>query len=288
MSKIRGISILSVSSALVLALSALVAVPAGAAANQKGIRGQGSVWCPAGVKPKPDKGGCTSSYATLSALVSSLGSVTPAGGVIWIKRGVDASASDMFIDGTVLTGLANYSLTLQGGWTGTPAGKISGTSTFSSPIYVVSWNNSVTAQNITVANDGGASGLGIVTTGNVQVNDVVSNSNEAYGVSIHSSNGAIAVSNSVFANDGFTGILTDGNSTITLFDVTAYGNANNGMEATGSADVVVNCSNFSSNGAYGIDASVLTGSLTLNGVSLAGNTSGPYTYPGTAVINPGC
>jgi len=279
---------LCASSVLVLAVSAVFTMPAAAAMNERGNRGQKSMWCPVGVKPKPEKDGCTTSYQTLEELVSALGSVTPASGVIWIKQGVDASSADILIDGSVLTGLASDSLTLQGGWTGTPAGKISGTSTFSSPICVLSWNNSVTARNITVAHDGGASGLGIVTTGDIQVSDFVSDSNVAYGAALHSSAGTITVSNSAFTNDAFTGILTDANSNITLSNVTANNNVNNSVEATGLGNVVIDCAEISHNGAYGIDGSALGGSLTLNGVSLVGNTSGAYNFAGTLVVNPTC
>ncbi len=246
MSKNRLFSVFSASIAIVLAVSALFTVPA-AAANQNGNQGQMSIWCPLGVKPKPAKGGCTTSYATLGALAAALGSVAPANGVIWIAQGVDASASDIKIDGSVLTGLANDSLTLQGGWTGTPAGKVSGASVFSSPIYVLSWNNAVTVQNITVAHDGGASGVGIVTTGNIAVNHVTSDSNVAYGAALHSSAGAITVANSAFTNDAFTGLLADAFGNIAVSSVTASGNAGDGADLDTSGAISVNASTFNGN-----------------------------------------
>src|SRR5258708_6476631 len=287
MSKKRGFSILSASTLIVCVLSLLFAVPAAAAVNHGNNQGE-AIWCPSGVKPKPGKGGCTTSYLNLGALVGALGSVTPANGVIWIRQGLDTSAADIKIDGSLLTGLANDSLRVQGGWTGTPAGKVSGTSVFSSPIYVLNWNNAVRVQNITVAHDGGASGLGIVTTGNIDFNHVISDSNVAYGAALHSSNGEITVANSAFTNDGFTGLLADAPGNITLSNVTVNGNFNNGLEATNVGNVVVNCSELSDNGAYGINAALSGGTLTLNGVTLVGNASGPYLVVGTLVINPIC
>jgi hypothetical protein len=288
MLKTKGFSIISASTLIAFALSILFAGPAMAMANHTPHQGGGSIWCPVGARPKPGKGGCTAAYVNLGALAGALGSVTPANGVIWIEQGVDTDSADIRIDGSLMTGLANRTLTVQGGWTGTPAGHVSGTSLFSSPIYILNWNNVVTVQNITVAHDGGASGLGIVNNGDVHINHFTSDSNVAYGAALYSYNGVITVADSAFTNDGFTGILANAHGDITFTNVTASGNFNNGVEATSPANMVFNCGDASHNGAYGISAVFPTGTLTLNNVSLFGDTAGPYTVTGTLVINPTC
>ena len=114
------------------------------------------IWCPAGASPIAGTGGCTASYTDLYSLVNAI--VTSAisqpnqNGTIWISAGTDNSASNISIDGSVLTTWANYTLTLQGGWDGTSSTIPVGTSDFSKAIAITNWKIDVAVNDITISN----------------------------------------------------------------------------------------------------------------------------------------
>ena len=322
MTKKKLFSILSASTLILFALSALITVPALAAGgappaptspttqtnlkkvpkgtavdvvdqngNLQPLASQAAakiiakgdpIWCPKGVKPKPGLGGCTTSYSNLSGLVGALGSVTPANGVIWISAGPDTSASNITINGGVLTTLASDSLTLQGGWTGTAAGKVSGTSNFSKSITVEDWNNDVTVNDIIITGASG-NGLTVTTKGNIHVHEVQSNNNSAYGADLNntSGTGSISVDTSTFnGNTTAEGLFAVSNGVITLTAVTASSNgdgvylANDYTGATG--EISITSSSFTGN-SLGIGLNALSnGAITLTTVTDSSNRSGAF------------
>jgi hypothetical protein len=196
------------------------------------------IWCPS----TPGAGGCTPSAANLADLVAylSLPGHQPSGsGTIWIE-GNDTSTSDIVISGASLTTWAQHALTLQGGWSGSSAGTISGVSDFSHAISISGWLNDVTLNDITIENTDNV-GLYVQTTGNITVHNVKSNHNSGDGAYLDNHLGSptavINISDSDFSNnregtgggsvDGF-GLEASSNGSITLTDVTADNNLEDG------------------------------------------------------------
>jgi hypothetical protein len=186
------------------------------------------IWCPSGTAPIPGIGGCTASYSNLASLIDDInGSVISqpaANGIIWINAGTDNSSSDIDINGGSLGTWANYALTLQGGWNGSGAGSVTGTSGFSKQIAVMNWNNDVTINDITIS---GATydGLDVFTNGDIVVHHVTSSSNGSSGANLENeASGSINVSSSVFNSNDYFGLLAFSAGDITLNNVTASHN----------------------------------------------------------------
>lgn len=77
------------------------------------------VWCPSNVaNPTPGLNGCSGSYATFAALITDPTFLAGGkDGVIWIASNYNgADNSTINLNGSILTNLANFKLTLQGGW----------------------------------------------------------------------------------------------------------------------------------------------------------------------------
>lgn len=163
-------------------------------------------WCP-GTSIPVSFAGCTASRLTMADLLSIDGgyiNTQNVDGTIWIASGTIADTNAIWIDGSTYTNWANYALTLKGGWTGTAAGTISGTSDFSVPISIINWNNNVTVNNITINGTGTETGLTVTTTGNVDIKDSRFDQNYI-GASI-SSNGIVKVNGSVFSKNVYDGL----------------------------------------------------------------------------------
>ncbi len=183
-------------------------------------------------------------------------------GTIWIASGTIADASAIWIDGSTYTNWANYALTLQGGWTGTAAGTISGTSDFSVPISIINWNNNVTVNNITINGTGTETGLTVTTTGNVDIKDSRFDQNYI-GASI-SSNGIVKVNGSVFSKNVYDGLqVFTSNGLINSIELNnstfSYNNRNytDGYGAwlyTDPSDIATVVGNTFLNNAYGLVA----------------------------------
>ncbi len=127
---------------------------------------------------------------------------------------------------------------------------------------------------------GSSVGLYVSTNGAITLNKVTANVNAEYGAELISGTGAITVTSSTFNGDiGGDGLYAAATGAIMLSKVTASGNAGDGVDAT-STNVLVSCSNISHNGGYGIYATLGSlGTLTLNKVTLIGN-SVPYLLSG--------
>jgi len=128
------------------------------------------MWCPDGVAPIANTGGCTDSYSSMTELLAALsGSGQPTqNGTIWIEAGYDSSLAEpggttnITIDGNSgnFSTWGNHSLTLQGGWDGTGSGAISGTSLFSGDRFrIINWRNNVTINDIVF--DGASGGTSL-------------------------------------------------------------------------------------------------------------------------------
>ncbi len=221
MTKNRLFSILSASTLILFALSALITVPALAAGSTppapaspttqtnlkklpKGtavvaVDGTGTVqplasqaaakiiakgdpiWCPTG--QKPGGAGCTPPEATVTQLISDLTTKSGAGTVYFTST---YSANDATFDQTNANLVNLTDLTIQGGWNGKvgKSYKLAGVSTFINvPLSVTNWIGNVTINNVSISGASG-NGLTVSTKGNIHVHDVQSNNNTADGASL--------------------------------------------------------------------------------------------------------
>ena len=160
-------------------------------------------------------------------------------------------------------------MTIQGGWNGSTGASyaLSGVTTFSVPITITNWNSDVTLNDIVISGvTSGNNGLTVKTTGNITLHNVKSNNNSAGvgGAKLDNTSGSgtsITIGsdssgNSEFSNNGSQGLAVYSNGDITLMDVTAEGNTNNGayLDNTGSSTsstVTVGNSTFGDSAATG-------------------------------------
>jgi hypothetical protein len=173
------------------------------------------VWCPTGQNPTPGANGCTPSYATLGQLLTSEGSYINSrtvNGTIWISSGAINEAGAISIDGSTYSNWNNYALTLQGGWNNGTAGIIRGTSVFSVPISITNWNDNVVVKNITINGNGTAIGLTVTTTGNINLDKVITSGNSSRGTDLNGT-GNVTISNSQF-NQNYIGAIIRSNGNI--------------------------------------------------------------------------
>ncbi len=195
------------------------------------------MWCPSGVSPVANTGGCTGSYLTMQDLLTNSGTYINgrnSNGTIWITSGFIGDVNAVTIDGFTYPNWANYALTLQGGWTGTNSGTIdpNQNSIFTVPISILNWLGNITINNITIQ-DTAASyspGLDLQTNGSVIVNNGTFKNNYI-GTSIRAA-GNVNVAGSTFRENQWDGlqIFTDTgvNNTITIHNNSfAYNNRNN-------------------------------------------------------------
>ncbi|MBL8049824.1 MAG: hypothetical protein JNM46_01255 [Anaerolineales bacterium] len=269
------------------------ALPLASEAAEEAVVLKDPIWCPAGVAPKPNMGGCSGSFVSLSALVA--GFIPPAkNGVIWIEAGTDSGA-EVEIDGLVWTAAANYSLTLQGGWIG-PAGPpvgsgaIIGTTTFGNAISIVNWNGAVTINDISFdgANNTFNSGKGslyVQTTKNIVVTNVMSinsagtGNDGAYLDNTSSTTQAtVTVKNSTFNSNFLRGITIVSDGAVTLTNVSANSNTSYGVYIDNNNDttasvVSVTKGFFNQNGLDGLHI-LSNGAVNLSQISASSNTSG--------------
>jgi len=165
------------------------------------------MWCPDGVAPGGV--GCTPSYATMNLLLTTEGSNINAqnvNGTIWITSGTVSDINPIDINSSLFSSYPNwaeYSLTLQGGWSGINGDTTIGSnSIFSVPINISSWQNNVTVNNITVNNSAG-NGVRIDTTKNVTISNSTFSRNSIDGA-------WLAANNVSITNSTFNGNLGDG------------------------------------------------------------------------------
>ena len=248
------------------------------------------IWCPDNVAPIANTGGCSNSYSSMTALLAALtGTNQPTqNGTIWLEKTYNSSTAEpggttnIAIDGDpdYMT-WRNYSLTIQGGWDGPGTNTIDAStpSLFSGDrLRIVDWRNNVTIRNILFEGAIGGPSLEI----ELDLPGTGSDSNPAYEVlieevearnnlnnrGVHITNdespGSITIKNSTFKNNGNISnnnddglyILARGN--VTLMNVIATGNRNEGVEihnifSTSGASVQINGTNdFSGNQGNGL------------------------------------
>jgi hypothetical protein len=257
------------------------------------------IWCPDGVPPIPNTGGCTASYATLFDLIDDVDSgniAEPAAdGVIWITAGTDLSASAVDIDGTNtnFTTWSNFSLTIQGGWNGTAAGTITGSTAFSVPITIQNWGADVIVNDLSITTN--STGLTIETTdADIFLEDISSTNNtgvSSNGVEltalltgITGGNVTITGTNNFSGNTG-SGLDINADGVVDIANVTADQNGISGADITSLSDVVVSgASSFSDNTSTGLVVNA-DGDIDLSDMDVTSNDAGgAEIYAGGSVI----
>lgn len=198
------------------------------------------IWCPEGASPVPGVSGCTASYGDLYSLIDDIyNSVIPepsSNGIIWIMDGIDASSAGIYIDGAGLPIWSSFQLTLQGGWSGDAAGSIIGTSSFSVPVSITGWGNSISINQLTVEGSS-STGLEIETDGDVSMADVSANMNSGSGVEIYSLGNVTLTGTNEFNDNLYAGLFVDAGGNVDLENVHADGNDASGVEIVGAGDV---------------------------------------------------
>jgi hypothetical protein len=251
-------------------------VPLGSTAATNAILVGDPIWCPEGVAPTPSANGCTASYPTLESLIDDFDtSALPEPdqhGTIWIMTGTDTSTMDLVIDGAVFTTWSNFRLTLQGGWDGTSAGTLVGSSSFSVPISIYNWNNQVTVSNITVQ-DANATGLVVESTGDIVLENVTASDNLGYGAELYADGDITLNGFNIFNGNAASGVYAEAGGNITANNVTADGNDGAGTELYASGDVNLTGNNsFSDNADAGLYAEA-GGDLQAENLTASNNNS---------------
>ncbi|MGA7195237.1 MAG: hypothetical protein WBW94_16590, partial [Anaerolineales bacterium] len=190
------------------------------------------IWCPATLAAPAPGGtsGCISD-TSLSNLFGDFSALIPAAnGTIWIDQTTESLAASLSGTGK---SMANFTLTLKGGWVGgcvtlPCSGSITGTTTFTGGISITNWNNNITLSNIIVSNPAG-NGLTISTTKNITLTNVqASHNGGSYGASLDNSGGTgtVTITSSEFDdnNVGIYGLSVKSNGAVTLTNSFAMGN----------------------------------------------------------------
>ena len=229
------------------------------------------IWCPATVAPDAGMNGCTPTqpdlYTLIDGIRNNIIAVLPVDGIIWIEAGTDADLiNPILIDGVDFTTIQDFQLTLQGGWDGTPSGTIvpdSSTTNYSVPIVIENWNNSVTVNNLNIANAGlsididsgnvalnnisvtgnAGDGASILAPGNVTLGGAENNFNNNTGAGLSVDAGGDFTSTTstanIFNDNGSTGLVVEVDDDVSVSNITASGNGFNGIDILAADDVAL-------------------------------------------------
>lgn len=258
-------------------------------------------WCPVGVAPgaatcsgvKDSFNGGSAATDLIAWLVANQPNKA---GVIWIEAGyvgdLGTEGGPVSLNGANYGTMANFALTINGGWTGTGTTLNPNTpSTFNVPFSIVNWTGAITINNIVIdgASSAGYDALGVYTDGNIVVNNVdVQNTTTQWGAYISNTTGTgtVTVNDSTFNDNTGTnasGLEIYSNNTVTLKNVTANGNTfygvsiDNSTAATPKAVTLNGTNHFNYNGEDGL-LIITKGAITLNNVTAMGNTEGSGAY----------
>ena len=211
------------------------------------------IWCPASVvTPTPGMNGCTQSFGQFvtgnvnTGLLDYLMVNQPGvDGAIWITGYTNVDNASIIFDGaTTLANMANFKLTINGGWNGagTKTLDLLAPSTFDVGLAVINWKNDVTINNILVSGTPILDGVRVITTGAINLNNVESSGNAEDGAELNNTagTGAVTVKNSKFnSNTTQNGLLIVSSGAITLTNVTANSNGGYGIILTTPGSLVL-------------------------------------------------
>jgi len=244
------------------------------------------IWCPDSVTtPMAGTGAggtCSPSHATMTDMVNWLlvnDANLTVDGTIWIEKTFDSAAESVTgftLDGTnaAFTNFDQHALTIQGGWDGIGTNTIDSStpSTFTGDyLHILNWNASVTLNDMIVdgaADDGIhvtiASGSDDIILENVTSSNNTGSSSD--GAELENDNGTGNVTlkgTNVFNNNGDDGLEVDSKGDITIKNVTASENGEDGTDldncqaskgtCTGSGKITLDGTNiFNENDEYGL------------------------------------
>ncbi len=265
------------------------------------------MWCPATVAvPVASASGCSPSFTSFTDLLGWLGTNDPgAAGTIWIEKGYDSSSplavNDIGVTGFTLDGglgfldnMANFALTLKGGWNGIGTGTLDANdkSVFDGDsLSIINWNaditlNNILVQNVAIGSVTNNAALDIETTKKITLTNVeVSNNTGAgtvHGAVLDNEDGTSAledvlITNSQFNTNKNTGLTVRSEGMITLAGVLANGNGAgasliNNLAATAKTVTIITGTNQFSNNLAGDGLYIRsTGIITLNNITASNN-----------------
>lgn len=263
-------------------------------------------WCPAGATPPAGCSPYFSSFLDLIAWLETNDTALGKAGVIWVEAAYDstvndASATDIIINGLDLPTMANYALTIQGGWlpTASNGGKTVSATDFSEfhvPFKIVGWNAPVTINNISIngitqlespdndyALEVGTT-KGAITLNNVEVvNNEVTIAGAILTNNLSPTPFAVTVNNSNFSSNTAVGLDIASKGIVTLKNIEANGNDEIGVSIDNTFDIkaqavnLTGTNNFNYNGGDGLVV-FSKGVITLNYITASYNTEGSGVY----------
>lgn len=206
------------------------------------------MWCPVGVTP--GGAGCSPSFTifydngmTLGLIPWLMANQPAKDGVIWVASSYNsadeiAGTTVIQLNGAALGAMANYKLTIKGGWSGvtgsTATDPLAPTTFTGDALHIINWNNDITLSDIVITGSSNLNALLVQTTKNVILTRVKSEGNSNNGANIDntasgSGTGSVTITASQFKNNtGGNGLTVNSNGAIILKDVTAQANANHG------------------------------------------------------------
>jgi hypothetical protein len=272
-------------------------------------------WCPAGAVPPS---GCSPSFAKfvgVGGLIEWLNNplnaaIVSKAGTIWVEAAYDSSTNEditttsIVLDGSSLTNMSNYALTINGGWLpnvsmGGSALSTTDLSEFNVPLSIINWHAPVTVKNVSVNNvTSGTYALevgttiGLITVTNV---DVVNNTVTQAGANLSNdlaiTPAGITVNDSNFNSNTATGleILTKG--AVNIKNVTSNDNGEYGIVIDNTPALTaqaVNLTGTNQLNSNGLDGLVIfsKGAITLNYI-MANYNDGTGVYLDNCAINYG-
>jgi len=176
--------------------------------------------------------------------------------------------------------LKNFTLTLNGGWTGVGATlNPAAPSTFNNvEIEVTHWNNNIALNNL-VVNNSTFEGIRVATSKNLKLTTIQSQNAASHGVVLDTTSGtdgSVTVTNSSFTNASGTGLGIGASGAVTLTNITATNNFSgvfiqNDYQGMGHPQnvIMLGTNNVSSNAGDGLDVQTY-GAITINNLTADG------------------
>jgi len=232
------------------------------------------MWCPVGATP--GAASCSPSFLKFGAvggnpadeLLAWLGVNNPnMAGVVWVEKTYNSSTAgdgSVVFDGSALTNMANFALTIKGGWNGSGTGvTTSDPSDFYVPLQIINWNGAITISDLKFEGTAGPALTVDTNSGNVVITRVQVKGNDATGSSAASidnsgGTGTVTISQSDFNGNLGNGLSVLSKGLITLTDIMAASNDGNGavidnLLSTTAAGVTMTGTNvFSDNNVNGL------------------------------------
>lgn len=143
-----------------------------------------------------------------------------------------------------------------------------------------------------VFNNNLGGGMAVNSLGAIRAENIYASDNGYWGTVLANNyeggRGALTLSgDNLFAHNGRSGLNAFSNGTIALFGISVDRNAWDGVWTSTPYGASINCAKIYSSEEYGIDASSVSGPLTLNDVAFYSNVLGEYSYSGTATVTRG-